>query len=125
MYYLFRIAIIVVPWLPSWLIWAIGYVAGGVAWLVATKAREQATENMLHVLGPQILNSSAGRRKLRRTVQAMFRYNVVNYLTLFSVPTQKQERLLRDLSITGVERLEAALARGKGVIICSAHVGPF
>ncbi len=125
MYYLFRIAVIVAPRLPRWLTWLIAYVVGWIAWLVATKARQQARQNMLYVYGTQKLNSGAQRRRLRRSVQAKFRYNVMNYLALFSVPARKQEQLLSDITVDGGEHLEAALARGKGVVLFSAHMGPF
>ncbi len=125
MYYLFRIAVIIAPRLPRWLTWLIASIAGWVAWLVAAKARKQAQQNMLYVPGPQMLNSSAGRRRLRRSVQAKFRYNVMNYLALFSVSARKPEQIISDIVVEGVEHLEVALARGKGVVIFSAHMGPF
>ncbi len=125
MYYLFRIAVIIAPRLPRWLSWLIAYIAGWVAWLVATKAREQAIQNMLYIPGPQILSSSAGRRRLQRSVQAKFRYNMMNYLTLFSLPARKPEQIVDSIIVAGVEHLKAALARGKGVVIFSAHMGPF
>ncbi len=65
MYNLFQFAIKIIPWLPAWLIEAMVRIAGLVAWFVATKAREQATQNMLHVLGPEVLDTPQGRRKLR------------------------------------------------------------
>jgi lauroyl/myristoyl acyltransferase len=125
MYYLFRIAVIVAPRLPRWLHWLIAYIVGSIAWLVATKARKQARQNMLYVCGPQMLNSGAERRRLRRSVQAKFRYNVMNYLALFSVPARRPEQILSDITVDGAEHLQAALARGKGVVIFSAHMGPF
>lgn len=125
MYYLFRIAVIVAPRLPRWLTWLIAYIAGWIAWLVATRARERARQNMLYVLGPQILNSAAGRRRLRCGVQAKFRYNVMKYLALFSLSKRRPEQILSDITVEGVEHLEVALARGKGVVIFSAHMGPF
>ncbi|MBV9617011.1 MAG: hypothetical protein JO031_16270 [Ktedonobacteraceae bacterium] len=125
MYTLFLLASRVVPWLPDWLINVIAYSAGWVAWLVAAKARGQARENMLHVLGTQVLDTPQGHRKLRRIVQAMFRNNVLNYMTMFSLPARKPEQVLRELHIEGREHFEAAFARGKGVIISSAHMGPF
>lgn len=125
MYYLFRIAVIIAPRLPRWLTWLIAYMVGWIAWLVATKTRKQALRNMLYVPGPHMLNSAAGRRRLRRSVQAKFRYNVMNYLALFSVPARRPEQILSDITVEGVEHLEAALARGKGVVLFSAHMGPF
>ena len=125
MYTLFLLATRIIPWLPDWLIEATTRIAGLLAWFVATNAREQATQNMLHVLGPQVLDTPRGRRKLRRTVQAMFCNNVLNYVTMFSLSARKPERILRELHIEGKEHFEAALARGKGVIVSSGHTGPF
>jgi lauroyl/myristoyl acyltransferase len=125
MYILFLLAIKIIPWLPGWMIEAVARIAGLVAWFIATKAREQATQNMLHVLGLQVLDTPEGRRKLRHTVQAMFCNNVLNYLTMFSLAARKPARIMRELHIEGREHFDAAFARGKGVIISSAHVGPF
>jgi lauroyl/myristoyl acyltransferase len=125
MYYLFRIAVLIVPHLPRWLTWPIAYIVGWIAWLVAVRARRQALQNMLYVSGPQMRESAAGRRRLRRCVQAKFRYTVMNYLTLFSLAARRPEHILSDVTVAGVEHLEAALARGKGVVLFSAHLGPF
>lgn len=125
MYNLFRLATKIIPRLPDWLINIIAYVAGWVAWLVATKAREQATQNMLHVFGVQVLDTPQGHRKLHSTVQAMFRNNVMNYLAMLVLPARKPEQILRTIHIEGREHFDAAVACGKGVIISSAHVGPF
>jgi len=125
MYTLFLIATKIVPGLPDWLISVIARIAGWVAWLVATKAREQATQNMLHVLGTQMLDTPQGRRKLRVTVQAMFRNNVLNYLAMLALPGQKPDQILNKIHLEGKEHFDAALACGKGIIVSSAHVGPF
>jgi lauroyl/myristoyl acyltransferase len=125
MYKLFLLATKIVPRLPDWLITMIAFIGGWVAWLIATKAREQATQNMLHVLGTQVLDTPQGRRKLHATVQAMFRNNVMNYLTMLVLPSQKPGKILRKIHIEGREHFEAAIARGKGVIVSSAHIGPF
>ncbi len=125
MYKLFFLATKIIPRLPDWLINIISYSAGWIAWLVATKAREQATQNILHVLGTQVLDTPEGRRKLHTTVQTMFRNNVMNYLTMLILPARKPEHILRKIHIEGKEHFEAAIARGKGVIVSSAHIGPF
>lgn len=125
MYTLFLFAIKIIPWLPGWLLEGIARIAGLVAWFIATKAREQATRNMLHVLGSQVLDTPMGRRKLRSTVQTMFYNNVLNYLTMFSLSARKPARIMRELHIEGREHFDAAFAVGKGVIISSAHIGPF
>ncbi|MBA2394720.1 MAG: lysophospholipid acyltransferase family protein [Ktedonobacteraceae bacterium] len=125
MYTLFLLAIKIIPWLPVRLMDGIARIAGLVAWFVAMKAREQATQNMLHVLGLQVLDTSQGRRKLRGIVQAMFCNNVLNYLTMFSLAGRKPERIMRELHIEGREHFNAAFERGKGVILSSAHIGPF
>lgn len=125
MYNLFRLASVVLPRLPRWLLFALSSVIGIIAWLVASKARKQATANMIHVLGPEVLATRAGRRRLRRTVRGIFQNSVRNYLEVFSLPYVQPEWIERTIHIDGVEHLEAALALGKGVILFSAHLGPF
>ena len=126
MYRLFAFAAKTVPRLPLRLVLALSRLIGLVAWLLARKARRQATANILHVLGSDIRSTRDGRRKLRKTVRGMFQNNVRNYLEVLYLPSSKPEEILYSLhGITGIDHLEEALARGKGVILVSAHVGPF
>jgi KDO2-lipid IV(A) lauroyltransferase len=131
MYYLLRLAASLIPRLPRRLVSWLGVVVGFIAWLFAGKARRQADENMLHVLGSQdgqsreFLRTRAGRKRLRRVVRGMFRQNVSNYLNLFLLPSLKAETILQSMQVRGLEHLQQALAGGKGVIFFSAHLGPF
>ena len=125
MYKLFKFASIVIPHLPGWCIPVLADVTGLLAFLIAIRARKQATSNMTHVLGKHVVETSAGRRQLRRTVIQMFQNNVRNYLDLFTIPYLSPETILSLVDVEGIEHLEQALALGKGVILFSAHFGPF
>jgi KDO2-lipid IV(A) lauroyltransferase len=125
MYRLFKFASIIVPLLPGWCIPILADSIGFVAFLIAARARRQATSNMIHVIGKSALDSRTGRRRIRRSVIQMFQSNTRNYLDLFILPNIPPEKILSTMEIEGVEYLEQALALGKGVILFSAHLGPF
>ncbi len=125
MYYLFRFASRVLPWIPRRLAYACGSMLGLLIWLLAKKARMQATKNILHVLGTHVQETRVGRKKLRRVVQGMFISNVYNYLELFTLQSRSPEELLRTMELRDEEHLQAALAQGKGAIIFVPHMGPF
>ncbi|HLI09084.1 MAG TPA: lysophospholipid acyltransferase family protein [Ktedonobacteraceae bacterium] len=131
MYYLLRLAEIVIPRLPRFLVYRLGGVIAFAAWLLAARARRQANENMMHVLGGQdeqarqFLHTRSGHKRLRKVVRGMFRQNVSNYLDLFLLPSLKPETILQSMEVRGFEHVQQALASGKGVIIYSAHLGPF
>src|SRR5579883_2592530 len=125
MYHLFRWAAKIVPHFPLWLLRVLSDVIGPLAWLVATSARKQATVNALHVLGPEIQRTAAGRRKLRRVVRGMFCSNASNYLDAFKLPSMDVQEILQGFSIMHEEYLTEALALGKGAVLFSAHFGPF
>src|SRR5205085_6276304 len=103
MYYLFRFATLVLPWIPRRFAQALANVAGLIAWLIARKARRQATRNIMHVLGAQVRETRAGRRRLRRTVQRMFVNNVRNYVELFSLRSLSSEKILHNIHVEGIE----------------------
>jgi len=124
-YYLFLWASRIVPRLPRWLLRLLPKILGPLAWLVAAAPRRRATINALHVLGSDIQRTVEGRRKLRRVVRGMFRSTVSNYLDAFLMPTLSPQELLKRLTVEHVDYVEEALALGKGVILCSAHFGPF
>jgi phosphatidylinositol dimannoside acyltransferase len=125
MYKLFKLASVIIPRLPGWCIPLLADIAGLLAFIIATKARKQATSNMTHVFGKHVVGTSAGRRQLRRSVMQMFQNNARNYLDLFTLPYIAPEKILNLMKVEGIEYLEQALALGKGVVLFSAHFGPF
>lgn len=125
MYTFLRIGTRILPWVPAWLRAILGILAGTIAWCVARKAREQARANMLHVLGKDCLQTWSGRRKLQRTVRRMFQHNARNYIELCALSRVTEATLERTFHIKALENLDKALAKGKGVVLFSAHYGPF
>jgi lauroyl/myristoyl acyltransferase len=126
MYRLYALAAKVIPHLPYGFVLALARMIGLVAWLIAGSARRNATANMLHVLGPHIRATRAGRRRLRRTVRGIFQNSARNYLEVLYLPHMQPEKILSELQdITGIEHFEEAWAKGKGIILVSAHMGPF
>ena len=90
------------------------------ALLLATspQLRRILTCNLSHVLGPD-----ASEEK----VQAMVRHACVNIIKghydLFRLSRLSKEEILAMTQVVGKEHMERALARGKGVIMVSAHLG--
>src|SRR6266705_3469627 len=99
MYYVYHFASIAIPRLPRWFVLTLAKILGLTVWLFAKNTRKQATTNIIHVLGPQVQKTRAGRRLLRRTVQGMFQNNVRNYMDVFSLPHIQPETILRRMKI--------------------------
>jgi KDO2-lipid IV(A) lauroyltransferase len=55
----------------------------------------------------------------------MFQNSVRNYLQAFALPATSAKTIVDSMQVEGEEYLKEALARGKGVILFSAHFGPF
>lgn len=125
MYYFFRWAAYVVPRLPRWLRLYLPDFLAPLVCLLAVPVSRQATINAQHILGPDIRQTAEGRRKLRRVVRGMFRCSINNYLEVFVLPGLSRQEIIHRVYVKALENLNEALALGKGVVLFSAHFGPF
>ncbi|MBI2323361.1 MAG: lysophospholipid acyltransferase family protein [Chloroflexi bacterium] len=101
-----------VPALPEALDRPISEVAGTLAYLAAPRARAAVRSNLEIVAG----RPSGARRAF--VAQAR------HYLETFRILNLTPDRLLAMVDIEGWAHLAQAHARGKGVILASAHLGP-
>ena len=105
-----------VPMVPGALDGPLSEAVGTAAYLGAASARAAVRDN-LNVI-------AAARRTAALDARRVFVWQVRNYLETFRLLRLDREALLRIVEIDGWSGLVGALARGKGVVLASAHLGP-
>jgi phosphatidylinositol dimannoside acyltransferase len=103
--------------LPRRLGYALAVLVARFAYVFARKARAALERNLLIAL-PDLTP-----RELRRLAWRNFRNHSKAYADLMRLPVARVEDLRAMLRVRGVEHLEAARARGRGVLVISAHMG--
>ena len=103
--------------MPSWLGYFLADVLTEVHFRFFPARRHGALANLAVTL------PRASRRDRVRVARAMMRsYNRMMY-EFFRLPHLSRQELLSSVEVVGKEHLEAALARGRGVILASSHIG--
>jgi KDO2-lipid IV(A) lauroyltransferase len=105
-----------VPIVPGALDGLVSEAAGTAAYLAASRRRAAVRANL-----DVIATASAGRAFDARRV---FVWQVRNYLETFRLLRLSREQLLSLVEIDGWSNLVGASARGNGVVLASAHLGP-
>jgi KDO2-lipid IV(A) lauroyltransferase len=103
---------------PSRILYALGAALGTVVWLLGIR-RRVVLEN-LRLAFPE--KTEAERRDIARRTYRNLGQMIPDFVRL---PFLRREELEAIFVYDGWERFEGAIARGKGVIACTAHFGNF
>jgi len=103
------------PW--NW-ISAQGAALGRFAFHVLRVRRRVVMENLAIAFGDEL--DEAARRRVAANCYAQFGRS---YLEYFALPAFRRRRVLERVDFTGLEHLEAARARGRGILFVAAHFG--
>lgn len=114
-----RAAIRLLRVVPAPVVRAFAALAGTVAWMIQGDRRRILLENLSHTAADR---SHAERRRLARRT---FRNLAVTAVDQFRLPSIKTEDLRSLFEIQGLEHVDAALARGHGLVIATMHLGPY
>jgi lauroyl/myristoyl acyltransferase len=119
-YYMYRLGGALAPRLPVRLGYWLAAQAGSVVYRLSP-ARSIVQDNMAHILG-----QSPRSPEVQRLARQVFRNQCKNYFDLLRVAALSREQILATVDrVRNIERLDAALARGHGVVLVSAHFGNF
>jgi len=103
---------------PRRLMLAFGSWLGLLADRLLTRHRRIALDNLTLALGDEI-----PPRQRRRIVRECWRHFARTIFDSFYIPRMDSASLLRMAPFTGEEHIREALAKGRGLIFCSAHFG--
>lgn len=118
LYILYRIGVFLALALPLKFSYFMADLIGGAYCRLSPKDRGAVVANLRVVFG-----ESADEKKLHKTARGVFR-NFAKYLVDFFRFTRiDKEYIDRSIKMEGLERIDAALERGKGAILLSAHIG--
>ena len=111
----------VVERLPRSWAYALAIMAARFAWLFSPLARPRLDYN-LRVACPELQKNES---ELRRISWLNFRNHAKAYADLMMLPRANVEAMRPLLHVKGMEHLEVARARGKGVLAVSCHMGSY
>jgi len=103
--------------LPAWLGYGLADLGTALHWMAFPDRRHAVLAN-LAVMLPRASRSDRARiarRMMRSYNRMMFEF--------FRLPHLSREELLASIDVEGKEHLDRAIARGRGVIITSTHIG--
>lgn len=117
-YFLCRIGYFLAMVFPKKVLYAIACFLADIYWLVSPKDRSGVESNLRAIIGLGISD-----RDLKRMAPRVCR-NFAKYLVdFFSASKLDEDYIKKFVRIKGVHNLDAALAKGRGVIVLSAHLG--
>jgi KDO2-lipid IV(A) lauroyltransferase len=98
---------------------ALAAVGGTIAWAIQGDRRRTLEQNMSFLAGDRPV---AEQRRLARRAFRNFARTAVD---LFRLPSISPQELSALFDIRGLEHVDTALARGRGLVIATAHLGPY
>jgi KDO2-lipid IV(A) lauroyltransferase len=119
-YWAFRLAAAMVPLVPLRLAEWVAQAAGLALWALRPGLRDRVEANLRHV--PSLARDPEQRRW---AVRGVFRHLALNYVDFFRIHRLTAATILAGWTIQGQDVFDAAVARGRGVIVLTAHLGNF
>ena len=114
----FRVAGAIFPRVPRRLGYALtGWLANVLAWRDVEAARN-LRDNIRHAMGP-----SAAPDHVRQAARRAYRGLLLNYLDMFRLSALTSDQLREAVQVVNWQVVESAQAQGRGVLLCSAHLG--
>jgi KDO2-lipid IV(A) lauroyltransferase len=115
----FPVLVRIAPKLPRWFLFLGARIIIWSVMLVYPKPKRAIDRNLVRILGP---SARAGTvRRLRRRMIYNLAYYWVDLFRFCQLPFEQVRALIGD--VTGMEHLEAAVERGQGVMLLTAHLG--
>ncbi|SFT61800.1 KDO2-lipid IV(A) lauroyltransferase [Selenomonas sp. GACV-9] len=101
---------------PYALLMAVGRVMGNLYYLLIKKERERAVAQMMPALG-------LSEAEARKVVRASFVNLARNVLEILYMPRLNEQNFTEYIEVEHLERMRAALAENKGVVVLTGHIG--
>ena len=117
-YFALLTAISLVSYMPRRVGYFIARITADLIFLSSKRAKAGIIENLKHVLGPDV-----DEDKLNHCALEVFRNASRNTFDLINLPRRDPETLERPVTLHGWEHMENAIARGRGVVLASIHMG--
>lgn len=112
-----RLLLVAVAYLPLPVLHAVGWALGNLMWLTPSKRKRVALANV-HACFPE-LSPRARRRMARQSLINEFR-TLLELMRIWLGPASAIPRMVRE--VVGEDLLEAAMARGRGVMLLTLHI---
>lgn len=118
--YVYSFSSFILAWIPRFLLYLIADFFGTIAFYTKTKSIRWINENLKYAYGDE--KSSRELDDIARNVcENLSR----GFMECFRVIYRPPEKIAKNIKITGREHLDKALAKEKGVVAISAHLGNF
>ena len=107
-----------VLFLPARWVLPTGSLLGGIAYLVLSRERKNAIENLNIAFSHE-----KSARDIKRVCRESFQNLGINLIELLRFPKLDRENIDKLVTIKGEDRIDTAIENGKGAIMLTAHLG--